>query len=311
MQCGVGLCGHCQLGPLLGLPGRTGRALRGRRRPAAQERADDPRPPHPGRVEVRVVRRLPAQPARLRGRAAGPRRSRPDRPLHRDVPGPGRRALRRVAGGGLDLHRGDAGPDPRGPPVSRRLVTIGACATAGGIQALRNSAARRRLRRGRLRPSRLHLLVGHLHADLGPRAGRRRAAGMSHRPPPAPRGDHRGAGRPEGRSSPATPSASSARAAARSACWWPEGTPCLGPVTRAGCGALCPSVGRGCFGCFGPSEGANPRSLSGHLVAQGMVPVDASRLFATFYVGRSDLRRRGGRAGRTGHADRAESREPS
>jgi coenzyme F420-reducing hydrogenase gamma subunit len=35
------------------------------------------------------------------------------------------------------------------------------------------------------------------------------------------------------------------------------GTPCLGPITRTGCGALCPSVGRGCFGCFGPREGAN------------------------------------------------------
>jgi coenzyme F420-reducing hydrogenase gamma subunit len=36
---------------------------------------------------------------------------------------------------------------------------------------------------------------------------------------------------------------------------------CLGPVTRAGCGALCPGVGRGCFGCFGPRESANPASL--------------------------------------------------
>ena len=36
-----------------------------------------------------------------------------------------------------------------------------------------------------------------------------------------------------------------------------HGTPCLGPVTRAGCGALCPSVGRGCYGCFGPVGGAN------------------------------------------------------
>ncbi len=37
--------------------------------------------------------------------------------------------------------------------------------------------------------------------------------------------------------------------------------PCLGPVTRAGCGVLCPSLGRPCYGCFGPKEGANIGSL--------------------------------------------------
>ena len=30
--------------------------------------------------------------------------------------------------------------------------------------------------------------------------------------------------------------------------------PCLGPVTRTGCGAICPSMGRDCYGCFGPAE---------------------------------------------------------
>jgi coenzyme F420-reducing hydrogenase gamma subunit len=40
-----------------------------------------------------------------------------------------------------------------------------------------------------------------------------------------------------------------------------DGTPCLGPVTQAGCGALCPSYHRGCYGCFGPSESANLDSL--------------------------------------------------
>jgi sulfhydrogenase subunit delta len=34
-----------------------------------------------------------------------------------------------------------------------------------------------------------------------------------------------------------------------------HGTPCKGPVTQAGCGALCPSLGRGCYGCFGPAPG--------------------------------------------------------
>jgi len=41
-----------------------------------------------------------------------------------------------------------------------------------------------------------------------------------------------------------------------------HGTPCLGPVTHAGCDAICPSYDRGCYGCFGPSESPNTKSLS-------------------------------------------------
>ena len=39
-----------------------------------------------------------------------------------------------------------------------------------------------------------------------------------------------------------------------------HGTPCLGPVTHAGCGALCPSYHRGCYGCFGPMEDPERRA---------------------------------------------------
>ncbi len=42
-----------------------------------------------------------------------------------------------------------------------------------------------------------------------------------------------------------------------------HGTPCLGPVTHAGCGALCPSYDRGCYGCYGPMETPNAPALSG------------------------------------------------
>jgi coenzyme F420-reducing hydrogenase gamma subunit len=45
------------------------------------------------------------------------------------------------------------------------------------------------------------------------------------------------------------------------------GTPCLGPVTASGCGALCPSRGRGCYGCFGPSDDANLDSYTSWLSA--------------------------------------------
>ncbi len=54
-----------------------------------------------------------------------------------------------------------------------------------------------------------------------------------------------------------------------------QGTPCLGPVTRAGCGALCPSCDRGCFGCFGPMESANPDPLVENLLDRG---IDRGRL---------------------------------
>jgi coenzyme F420-reducing hydrogenase gamma subunit len=40
-----------------------------------------------------------------------------------------------------------------------------------------------------------------------------------------------------------------------------HGTPCLGPITQAGCGAICPAYHRGCYACFGPKETPNPASL--------------------------------------------------
>jgi sulfhydrogenase subunit delta len=64
-----------------------------------------------------------------------------------------------------------------------------------------------------------------------------------------------------------------------------QGVACLGPVTRTGCGALCPSFGRGCYGCFGPREQANPRSLAARLEALERTPDDVRRLFAGFTVG--------------------------
>ena len=61
-----------------------------------------------------------------------------------------------------------------------------------------------------------------------------------------------------------------------------HGTPCLGPVTQAGCGALCPAFARGCYGCFGPQEAANTGSLATRLTALGMAGPDLIRLFRTF-----------------------------
>jgi sulfhydrogenase subunit delta len=61
-----------------------------------------------------------------------------------------------------------------------------------------------------------------------------------------------------------------------------EGTPCLGPVTQAGCGALCPAYHRGCYGCFGPMAQPNTKALIRLLRARGMSEGAVNRVFATF-----------------------------
>ena len=58
--------------------------------------------------------------------------------------------------------------------------------------------------------------------------------------------------------------------------------PCLGPVTQAGCGALCPMYYRGCFGCYGPKENVNTEALATHLQQQGNSNPDIMRLFRNF-----------------------------
>lgn len=63
-----------------------------------------------------------------------------------------------------------------------------------------------------------------------------------------------------------------------------HGTPCLGPVTHAGCGALCPSYDRGCYGCYGPSDSAWPEALAPWLAKAGASRRDVERLYSTFNV---------------------------
>lgn len=61
-----------------------------------------------------------------------------------------------------------------------------------------------------------------------------------------------------------------------------HGTPCLGPVTQAGCGAICPSYNRGCYGCFGPKETPNTSSLGDQWNKLGIDNKGAARAFSGF-----------------------------
>jgi coenzyme F420-reducing hydrogenase gamma subunit len=60
-----------------------------------------------------------------------------------------------------------------------------------------------------------------------------------------------------------------------------KGQPCMGPVTVTGCGVLCPSQGRDCYGCYGPAERANTASLAARFTALGLSGRDVARRFAS------------------------------
>jgi len=61
-----------------------------------------------------------------------------------------------------------------------------------------------------------------------------------------------------------------------------QGTVCLGPVTQAGCGAICPSYHRGCYGCFGPKETPNTSSLAEWFALHDSSKEDIVRIFRGF-----------------------------
>ncbi|NBQ43409.1 MAG: oxidoreductase [Mycobacteriaceae bacterium] len=133
------------------------------------------------------------------------------------------------------------------------LVAIGACATAGGIQALRNFADVAEFASVvYARPDYIHTLAALL-------VGRK----------------------------PRLPAATVCTECKRSGVTCvavAEGIPCLGPVTHAGCGALCPKHNRGCFGCFGPTATPNMPAMIPLLRRDGMSGDDVDRVFSTFHV---------------------------
>jgi coenzyme F420-reducing hydrogenase gamma subunit len=164
---------------------------------------------------------------------------------------------------------------------SRVLITIGACATAGGIQALRNFADVEEFTAAvYATPDFISTLAtstpisAHVPVDFelnGCPINKQQlleviAAHLAHRRPHV-RG-HSVCVECKRRGNVCVMVA--------------HGTPCLGPVTHAGCGALCPSYNRGCYGCFGPMESPNAASLSGAMAALGAQELDLVRVYRTF-----------------------------
>jgi coenzyme F420-reducing hydrogenase gamma subunit len=161
---------------------------------------------------------------------------------------------------------------------SRALITIGACATAGGIQALRNFGDVEEFARiVYASPDYISTLAtstpisAHVPVDFelhGCPVNKRQlleviSAHLNRRRP---------------------------RVRAHSVCveckrrgtvcvMVANGTPCLGPVTHAGCGALCPAYDRGCYGCYGPQETPNTASLDAW---SGLEDRDLVRVYRTF-----------------------------
>jgi coenzyme F420-reducing hydrogenase gamma subunit len=163
----------------------------------------------------------------------------------------------------------------------RHLVTIGACATSGGIQALKNWADVEEYKRivyaspqyidtletanpvaayvlvdFELRgcPVNKYQLVEVITALI---AGRRPQI-------------------------PTSPVCLECKRAGNVCVMVAEGTPCLGPITQAGCGALCPTYGRGCYACFGPSESSSAESLCAHCEKTGTTKPQLVRMLRSF-----------------------------
>ena len=58
-----------------------------------------------------------------------------------------------------------------------------------------------------------------------------------------------------------------------------RGLPCMGPVTRTGCGALCPAFGRDCYACYGPAENPNTAAQANRLAGLGLAPREVAARF--------------------------------
>jgi len=164
---------------------------------------------------------------------------------------------------------------------ARFLVTIGACATAGGIQALRNFARVQDYTSAvYASPEYISTLdastpiAQHVRVDFEMRGCPISKAQLLETLSALLRGRR-----------PQLPTYSVCLECKRrgTVCVTAaRGIPCLGPVTQAGCGALCPAYQRGCYGCFGPMESPNTASLGWRFEELGVARPDLVRAFRTF-----------------------------
>ncbi len=161
------------------------------------------------------------------------------------------------------------------------LVTIGACATSGGIQALRNFAdVREWIPLVYASPEYISTLAtstpiaDHVPVDLELRGCPiskmqlvETVAALIHGRKPR---------------LPSTSVCIECKARGTTCVMVAHGTPCLGPVTQSGCGAICPAYNRGCYGCFGPMESPNMTALAAQWRALGVNDVGLVHALRTF-----------------------------
>jgi sulfhydrogenase subunit delta len=165
--------------------------------------------------------------------------------------------------------------------ASKFLVTIGACATAGGIQALRNfKDVNEFISIVYATPKYIETLnkstpiSDHVHVDFELRGCPINkyqlveviSAYLHGRKP----------------NTPAHSVCVECKQRGTVCVMVARGTPCLGPVTHAGCGAICPAYARGCYGCFGPKETPNTIALSARWSQLGANEHEIMRTFRSF-----------------------------
>jgi sulfhydrogenase subunit delta len=165
--------------------------------------------------------------------------------------------------------------------ASTTLVTIGACATAGGIQALRNWAdVDDFISIVYARPDYIQTLdtstpiAEHVTVDFELRGcpiSKRQLlevidAYLHGRHPNVPRHSV----------------CVECKLRGTSCVMVAQQIPCLGPITQAGCGAICPAFDRGCYGCFGPAADPNIDSLASWWKGMGVAEGDLVRALRTF-----------------------------